>query len=301
MVILFALLALIVGISLPVGILYFAGFNLARLSFFFIIPFGAGIIGFAASYIFYWGLFKKNIYVSKKYFLIGMLMSLITIFGINYGEYAMTCLNSNKEIEYSFDGDHISNYTFDGETPLNFLSFTKYRIDNSSISIKRRSTSLGKVSNPIVSWIKFIIDMFGIMLGYLIVAATFNSKPFCKDCQKYNKCTPVFGIYTGDEKEFFENFNETLKSVYVNDIIDFVKKHCTTLPIKKIAHYKCTLQRCSDCRKATLSFELYELNSKNQLTLNSKFEYKEEIRADVAEKLLEEYSSTKNSTTSVEA
>lgn len=289
MSILFGFITLLLSILIPTLVLVFTDFQIMGFSLFFVIPVGSIAIGYLCGFGYYKGLVKSNVYISKQHLLIGLLIALLCIGGLKYAEYALTYVDPNTgDIAYSLGGvDHISNYEVDGYGPLTFINYTRLIIESTPISFSYKARAIGEVSNPTVSWVFAIIDFIGVIAGCLFVGLSQRSIPYCHDCQLYMKKKKFIKIPSADGQKFFEALNGCLESegpsAAINALLD---EYQSTTVGKRDEHFLGILTHCANCRKATLSFELYQLNSKKQLTQNDSFKYSIEVDETVSEKII---------------
>jgi hypothetical protein len=291
MSILFGIISLFLSILVPTLVLTFTDFQIMGFSLFFVIPVGAIAIGYIAGFGYYKGLVKSNIYVSKKHIVVGLFIALICIFGLKYAEYSITYLDPiTGGITYALTGvDHISNYEIDGYGKLNFINYTRLIIESTPISFSYRARSMGEISNPTVSWVFAFIDFLGVIAGCLYVGISKRTLPYCHSCQLYNKELKLIKIPTEDGENFFEELNACFASEEVGtSIISLLDKHqLNTLP-KNAEHYQGILVYCENCKAATLRFELYKLNSKKQLVINSSFELDIKVDSSVLDRIIDQ-------------
>lgn len=285
MILIFSLISLLFSIGIPLLILFYTNFNAIHFSLFFIVPVGAIIVGFIGGFGFFFGLRKKDIYISKKYVFLGILLSLITVFGIKYGEYKLTCYTGN-DIVFSTSGDHISNYIAPDGKPFNFISYTKLVVENTPISFSYKTRSLGSVTNPIICWIFFAIDVLGVIIGGALMASVTHDVPYCHTCSKYMDVKDSFGVLVSKDDEFMKDLKTNLDKSSSRELIEYINKFKVSLPIKKEPYFKGIINHCSECRKATLVIEQYSLNRKNSLEKNSDFKFSSDINYDAAMTLL---------------
>lgn len=136
---------------------------------FFIIPIGAICVGIgSASGLFYSYLhYKKSI--TYKPFLIALVFSIVAFYGIYYASYLTTYVSPDNNINYWFNGNHISKYEIDGEK----VTFSKYlEVENSSsenefvIGINGAPVSGGAFkTGKTLTTIMFYLELLGSMLG----------------------------------------------------------------------------------------------------------------------------------------
>lgn len=293
MSILFGLITLFLSILIPTLVLVFTDFQIMGFSLVFIIPVGAIAIGYLCGLGYFKGLVKSNIYITKKHFLIGLMIALLCIFGLKYAEYALTYVDpTTGDITYSFIGeDHISNYEMEGYGPLTFINYTKLIIESTPISFSYKARSLGEISNPTVSWIFAIIDYLGVIAGCLYVGISEKSRPYCQNCQLYNKKLPFIKIPRADGAKFFEDLSACYASANVEqEVLALLEQVKSNTLSKRDEHFLGTLIYCDSCNTASMSFELFELNSKKQLVANSNFKHSIEIEQGLSHRIIHEMS-----------
>ena len=118
---LLAIIGTIIGIAL-LGI--WIDFQIHTLSFWIIIPIGGFIVGAMGAFGYFYGLIKSNQKIKLPHYFVGAIVGLLTYIGIFYFLYSITYLDENNEVNYSFEGDHISNFvTTDSEEPISFLNY----------------------------------------------------------------------------------------------------------------------------------------------------------------------------------
>jgi hypothetical protein len=276
MSILLGLLSLVISIAVPVLIMIFADFQLLHFSIFFIIPAGAIAIGYACGFGFFKGLIISNKKISSKHFIIGILMAFICLASIKYATYHLTCVSPETgKIEYKLDGNHISNYQIDGYGRMTFVNFNKFMIESTPITFSRRgSQTLGEVTNPTACWVFAIIDFLGVFIGVIAAGIGIKDKhQYCETCNKYKNSKKIFKLLKTDGQAFFDELeiitNDISESTSLKQIIEKYNGKVKTGD----AFLECTLIYCHNCKKATLSFKLFEVTSTNKVKENSEFKY----------------------------
>ncbi|WP_099190456.1 hypothetical protein [Tepidibacter mesophilus] len=157
------------------------------LTTFFIIPIGGFGVGALSSCGRYFADVKFSCKKAKNkavHIILSSLIIVIGFVGVHYLVYTSTYLDSNMDINYSFNGEHISNYTFDGsEEPINFVTYMEDSISNSSRTMRRKGSSerIDLGSNATWNWICFISSFMGYMLGAFTVAIESETKMLKKE------------------------------------------------------------------------------------------------------------------------
>lgn len=288
MSIIFGLLTLVVSILLPSAILYFTEFELLHFSMFFIIPVGAIVIGYICGYGYYKGLFLSNKYISKIQIVIGVILSVICMFGIEYVCYQFIRIDPvTNEMIYGFTGDHISNYYLDDFGQLTFFNYIRFKIENTPISFSYKARSIGTVSNPIICWIFNIIDYLGVTLGVIFAALYQKRHEYCHTCKLYKKKKQLFEIPLSEGAEYIQKLEEAkLSNDSSEKISSLLNSYHGDNGLKKQEHYDCEMIYCSSCRTAKLCFTRYMLNSKKQIEKDNSYEYSLDIDYDCARRFI---------------
>lgn len=292
MSILFGLISLLLSILLPVLITFFTGFEVMRFSIFFIVPIGALIIGYICGYGYFKGLSKSNTFVSRRHFIIGLILSLICILGIKYATYMVTCVDPyTSEIVYTLDGAHVSNYVMEGYGELDFLTYNQYMIETTPISFINKGHSLGEVSNPIVGWIFAIIDYLGVAVGCLFYGFVLRDQPYCHKCMLYKKEKEFFKLSKINGSEFFKKIEGSLSNIDMDESFNsLINEFKLDDSIENEEYYLCKIIYCEECKESLLSFSLYEFNSKKKLSENTEFNHVIDVKYDLVKEFLTEAS-----------
>ncbi|MEJ8553237.1 hypothetical protein [Tepidibacter sp. Z1-5] len=157
-------------------VLSFGNIDAISTTTFFIIPLGGFGVGMLSSCGCYFADIKFSFKKSKNKFVHIILSSLIIVLGfvgVHYLVYTSTYLDSNMNVNYSFNGEHISNYTFDGsDEPINFVTYMVDSISNSSRTMRLKGSSerIDLGSNATWNWICFILSFIGYIFGVFTVA-----------------------------------------------------------------------------------------------------------------------------------
>lgn len=288
MSIIFGILTLIASIVLPVLVTIYTGYDILHFTFFFIIPIGAVGVGYLCGFGYFKGLVKSNKYIKKRNYLVGLLLAIICIFGINYSMYSVTCLDeTTQEVVYSLNDkeNHISTYEMEGYGQLTFVNFTRFMIENTPITFTHNSKSEGDICNPTLGWIFEIISYLGVIAGCLMVGINQKSMPYCHNCKSYKKEKEICKILKIDGSNLFEELDYSLKNPTELTIKDVLNKYKQIEKVKD-EHYLCKMVYCDNCKYYTLNFELYEMNRKNNLEQNNTFNMNINVTPEQAQEIM---------------
>jgi len=168
-----------------------AGWQLTSFGIFFIVPLGSMIVGggMAAGYGFIARKLNKK-FTGLDWILI-LSLTLLAVYLMYFAFYSMTSVDNSGKIIYSFtEGNHISEYAFEGsDRPINFLNFMKNDIGSRQMTFYTRYTGSKALTLPrstVAGWIDFIIELLGYLIGAAAGAGVFISD-FCDKCGLYQR------------------------------------------------------------------------------------------------------------------
>lgn len=258
-------LTLIATIVAVVLFNHLTGYEVQSFSFFFIIPLGALLVGAGASCGLFLGLLKDNKPVIKEHYIIGALIGLVAFFGIYYVSYKTTYLTADNEINYSFNGDPISNYELDGE-PITFSKFISL-----SQSGKQQFYFHGRPVGTEVdtgkgfgSFMWYLEILAAILAGAGVGLTIVGGKSYCDKCKKYMQEKTLLKFSIDKFDEVANQINTSLNNV------EKLKQIFSTYELKKDEKVKAFAQAdlvyCPDCYDSRLLVKIFQLGS------NSNFE-----------------------------
>lgn len=270
--ILFAIISIIVGISIPVGILFFTGFDLINFSLMFVVPVGAIITGYVCGFGFYKSLVRAHKKIVLKHHIIAGVLALFCMFSILYAEYYLTHVDMDGNTEYAFSGDHISNYEIEGYGEMTFINYSKFSIESAVVSFSRRTQSLGEVSNVTLNYLFFVVNIIGLVGGFLAVGFSKSNAPYCDQCQKYKKVTHVRTFSKDKMNEIIEQL-EALANDFRNDeLIAFIEALPEDSSIEKAPHISLIIEYCEGHRHGEMAMVINDLNKDGKLDVTGEFE-----------------------------
>lgn len=269
MTILLGIITFLTGLIAPIAIKYFTEVDFINLGVAFIIPAGPIAIGIMMGFIFYKGLILMNKKIDRKMYITGGLIALICFCAITYADYYMTRVDAEGYTIYSITGSPLSDYEADGYGQMTFFNYMRYTLDTSSLSFSHRSTDLGSVSNPILNYGYFVLNIAGIIWGFISIGMKITkNKVYCDDCQKYKQVLESFKI----KKESFEEAHFQIQSLNQNsDQGESLEKYLQTLRSEEVdlneSHVGVYFYHCDAYNHAEIAFHTYEVNKKGKFSI----------------------------------
>ncbi|MDQ0087870.1 hypothetical protein J2T12_001276 [Paenibacillus anaericanus] len=199
-------------------------FKVHSLTILFIIPAGSLALGGLAAFGYYHRVMKMGKKLVKTHYLFGVILALITMVGIEYGEYMITYVSADNVVNHRLQGEHISNYSLnDSNEPLTFKNYYSNKLDNSSVSISSRSNVNGGLTfetGRTMSTFNLVVQGLGFILGSLFGGSLLSdSKNHCQSCQRaYLKEHELFEI---DEVDYDSIMVDLNKSIHDDNVYRF--------------------------------------------------------------------------------
>lgn len=258
----FTVIGFLATIILIVLFNHITGFELHSFSLFFIIPVGGLLVGAGASVGFFYGRIKYHKPIRGNQYLVGALLGLTAFFGVYYVSYLTTYVAPGNEINYSFKGDHISNFEIDGEQ----ITFSKYlELNNQAESqfyFRGRpigeGVEMGETANSIFFYLQLLASILaGAGVGIIMV----GDRKYCDNCKRYTEQKELFKF---NVDQYEQVILELTKSI---DSSSALKKDIEKLALKEekvIAFAQVELQYCPNCYESCLIIKIMKLNSKSE-------------------------------------
>ncbi|MEC1525440.1 hypothetical protein P9D43_25920 [Neobacillus niacini] len=212
-------LSTLASTALALLLLWLLDFQLYSMSVLVFIPAGAVAFGFLSSIGLFLGIRKTSIVTAKHYF-IGALFGLLGFFFIYYGEYQMAYVSDNNQLNYDFNGEHISNYALDdSNVPVNFFSYLSFTLEGSILSLRGSSTTLDLDGDA--TKFRFLLQIIGFIIGSICTAPILTSeKNKCTACKKsYLK---EFELFHTDSDRYIETIDKIEDLILANDTKGFI-------------------------------------------------------------------------------
>lgn len=220
---LFGLFSAAVASTIIIIIGIFTNFDFQSFGIFFIIPIGSIITGLVGAAGYPLGLKFLNQKVKFFDYIVVALLGLVTAFILYFAFYQLIAINDQDEVIYSFsEGIHISDLTDESGKKYNFVSYMVESINERQISFSYNGKSLGKtISNPVVGWIDFIIELLGYIFGAIAILPTIISTKYCDNCKIYYKKKKWLEISLDKGAEIIEDLDKCIEKK--GNIYDLIK------------------------------------------------------------------------------
>lgn len=280
----FSLIGFLATIVLVVLFNHITGFEIHSFSLFFIIPVGGLLVGAGASAGFFYGQIKYHKPIRKNQYLIGALLGFIAFFGVYYVSYLTTYVAPDNEINYSFEGDHISNFEIDGER----ITFSKYlEINNQAESqfyFRGRPIGEGIETGGIVNSISFYLQLLAsILAGAGVGLVMVGDKKYCDKCKRYTEQEELFRF---NVDQYEKVIAELAKSIDDSASLRKIIEKESLKEEKVVAFIKVELQYCPNCYDSCLIIKIMKLNSKSEFEELREFRQFLTIKEKVAKSLI---------------
>lgn len=256
----------VVSVIVQLLILSILGFNFFSFSMLFIIPIGGIILGGIATFGYFYKIVRQGLKPKKNNYLISVIFILLSFSGFMYGEYQMAYVSSSNEINYKFEGEHISNFVFgESDQPITLLNYYEYKFNNSSLSI----FSGGHVSNAIDietnKWVnvsKFLIQCVGLLIGGLSAGLLVTSgKTHCSSCNnaylQEHKLLDVndemIELVVSEINQYIQNNNGEGLTKYITE----QKELCEDVASDTNVKYGVKFGHCPNCQQGYLIKSCY--------------------------------------------
>ncbi len=266
-----------------------SGYELHSFNLWFIIPVGALLVGAASTAGMFYGHLRYNRPVTGKHYLLGLVLGVVALYGVYYVSYLTTYITPDNEINYSFNGEHISNYEIDGEQ----ITFGKY------LEITRQSSEhqfffrgvprgegyeTGEGVNTFYFWLQIIGAALGGIGGGL---AMLGDKKYCQNCKKYKKEKELFKFDVDEYETVLGKLAEAISDV--EKLKKLIKE--TKLKDEKVNAYAAVeLEYCPTCFDSFLLVKVMKLNSDSAFEEVQKFRQTVEIKSEIADAVISESS-----------
>lgn len=172
---------------------------------------------------------------------------------------------------YSFQGNHISNYSYKGSNDkIDFIKYLNFDISSRRsigfVNFGRTGVgmpigSLGSVGS--INWIMFLIECAGFIVGGTLITSGLEGVYYCEKCNKYFKRKKVSTLKISElENLFAAETNDTLEK-----IIDIVKAK-RKIPFFYLGkHWRIDVRYCPGCNQGAvilnqMEFEVYKFEEK---------------------------------------
>ena len=249
-------------VLLTVLLVVWRGIYVHTMSFFFILPVGAILVGMGCGV----GLFVGLLYWGKRPNLIhyvgSTILSIIGFVGIYYALYSTSYVTADLKINHTFEGKHISSYSYsDEEGPITFkvLLLNEIRSRKSSFFIGMRRRGGGRIPIPIgsaelgstVNWINFGLEGLGFLIGGLLIGPLIlGDRRYCESCEHYMKDRSLLSLHLEENQKVVRSINESLSSG--TRLREILKPQDLMPPTFEEAHFRIDVSHCPSCYEGFL-------------------------------------------------
>jgi hypothetical protein len=211
------------------------GFAFYTWMFWFIIPVGAGLAGFAGASGYYAGARIFNHRPTPLLLLNIVVASVSTFFTIHYLSYVML----------EIDGRVISDY-------LSFGQYLDIAVRSTSMAFRLRTVELGSTGElGGLGYGVAILQILGFAVGGLIVYFHLASTPYCEGCSRYFSSKGKQTRYTGDAEGLSGSAAQVFSDFGDGAIASAIEKHKTfgTPKFQKGNHLRSWIEvrHCKSC------------------------------------------------------
>ncbi len=245
-------------------------FQLHSFTLWFVIPVGGVLVGMGASSGLFLGHLWANKPLAKKQYLVGALLGLLAFVGIYYVDYLTTYVSPEKEINYSFKGDPISDFEIDGQQ----ITFGKY-LDLQNSSSKQQfyfrgrpvgeSFETGAATNYFFFYFQLIVSaLAGAVMGLVII----GNKRYCQNCKKYTKEKNLFRF---DVDQYEKIVKELAGSIDDLPKLRGIIKNTKLKDDKVNAFAQVDLDYCPNCHDSQLHIKVMKRDSNGSFEEVDKF------------------------------
>lgn len=268
---LFGILSTAGIILLTVVVVIMFGIYIHTISFFFIIPAGAILVGMGCGV----GIFVGILVFGKRpqliYYIGSLILSVVGFVGIYYTLYTTSYVTPDLTINHTFEGEHISSYSYsDEEGPITFKVFllNEIRSRRSSFFIGMRRRGGGRIPIPIGSaelgstynWIKFGLEGLGFLVGGLLIGPLIlGDRRYCDHCEHYLKDRSLRSFHLEEYQEVVQSINKPLSSgTHLREIL---KPQDLMPQTFKEAHVRIDVSHCPSCFEGFLLVKFMDKTS----------------------------------------
>lgn len=264
--ILLGILATLLCVLLSLLFNFLFGISIDSFFLLFIIPIGALALGVIVGLGYSFGLLRQGVKNTGKDYLVTLTLGLATFTLIQVGIYQMTYVSTDFDVNYRFNGEHISNYQFiDSNETINFYSFLNYKLEISESQLRYRGVKLGDSIGLGSGYntFKLVLEAMGFMLGSLGGGLLLTgSKIHCNACKK--AYLQEYNLFETDEEGYsnmYDELNEIIRCRNSKGFIDFVinqrivNKNFSTNDDQKMSFY---IGHCRNCKEGLLVVKYYK-------------------------------------------
>ena len=240
------------------------GYHLQTFSILFIIPVGGIAAGIGCGAGMFYGLILNGRRPQKLDYLISVGLALAGFVGVYLGLYLSTYVTPNGEVNHTFQGDHISTFTYkDTGEPVTFLAYLLRDIASRQstffVGSRRIHVPVGTFHMPSAyNWAKFGLEGLGFLIGGVVVGwMLIGDRKYCERCQRYMKDKRLFTILPEQYEDKSTRLNAALQSGHdLRALIDSEQAVKT-----KEGHVQVAMSYCPTCYNGFLMLKVMRKTS----------------------------------------
>lgn len=258
--VLFGVLSSFLVIILATVIVAVTGEHFFIFNIFFFVPIGTILLGIVANIGVKRGMIHGDISYSKKLRILPIALSIICFIGIYFFIYKITYISPDMQLNYEFDGQHVSSFLH--KDTLEHITFSKYlsvevlnrdydfyfTFGNSGVTVPLNTYT--KVTTNSSNWLWFIFEGLGFIAGGIFIFDTVKDERYCKDCKKYFKTKKLFVTSMNDFEQRLEEFNNCLEEG--DSLKNFINSLDKLSITNRKSHTIATIVFCPTCSKGIL-------------------------------------------------
>lgn len=230
------------------------GFAFYSWTFWFVIPVGAGIAGFAAASGYYLGAWLFGHRPSRLLLLNILIASVATFFFIHYLSY------STMQIE----GKKVSDY-------VPFWEYLNIAIRSTSLTFSMHARDVGTTGElGTLGYVIAALQILGFAAGGFCVYAYLATKPFCEKCSRYLSAKGKQARYATDPEKLQQAIPHVLGLIAKEDLSTAIENHASSPDFGSSSSPKgCRLRtvvevrHCTECGLHWLKFTTEQLSDNN--------------------------------------
>lgn len=217
-------------------------------SLLFIFPMGGFLLGILCGSGIFLYLSLRNVKAAGKHYLAAALIAFTGFWGVNYLTYASAYIN-NGELNYKFQGEHISNYMYNNTEAFSFSNYLDFNFKNAESTFRYKSIEMvGPVNyGEGINKISFFLDALGFVLGGLGAGLLIlKDKIYCDKCKKYLKEKNLYNFTFSDSDREITDLQTALQGTE-EELDDFISQERPKVKKKPEAYISVNLTYCPCC------------------------------------------------------
>lgn len=231
----------------------YIGFSVIGLKMIYVVPIGAFAMGYGSTFVFYKVAKKMELHYKLWMDISAGVIAFISFILIYFGLYSITYITEDYNINYFFEGDHISSFQMEGTNKrIDFLEYMKIDITS------RENTAFFGDSGAVIplssakatgdiNWVFFVLEWAAYIFGSVMMISELRGDDLCEDCGRYIRAKKISVFKEDDFAEMLDE-EEDLQSELVK-----IAKVNGKLPLVCFSnHVRIEARYCPCCFKGKL-------------------------------------------------